>query len=76
MHRGTDEYFGVEGYSDIITNSNGKAPSGTPGGYVYDAKDYMTYLRHFNCHYIMTTALSVCDYAIIREVSLFNNYTL
>lgn len=76
MHRGTDEHYGVEGYSDIITNSTGKATAGSPGGYVCGTKDFMDYLRHHNRHYMMTSALSVSDYATIREVSVFNNCVL
>ena len=70
FYKGTDEHFGVKNYSDIVTNSIGKAATGVNGGYIFGSSDFITYMRHFNRQYFMSTYKSIGDCASIREVSL------
>ncbi|EDV22885.1 uncharacterized protein TRIADDRAFT_58555 [Trichoplax adhaerens] len=65
--RGTDEYYGVKNYSDIITGSCGKAGSGCNGGYVCGPANFTTYLRHTSRQWFMSTFNSVADCAAIKE---------
>jgi glycine C-acetyltransferase len=54
--KGTEEYAGVLGQTDLITGTLSKAPGGL-GGYVVGSAEVVEYVRHFAGSYVFSTSL-------------------
>jgi glycine C-acetyltransferase len=55
--RGTPEYFGVLGKTDVLTGTLGKAIGGASGGYISGSKEMITYLRQKSRPYTFSNSL-------------------
>ncbi|XP_033752642.1 2-amino-3-ketobutyrate coenzyme A ligase, mitochondrial-like [Pecten maximus] len=55
--RGTEEYFGMEGCSDIINSTLGKALGGAAGGYTAGPQQLVELLRQRSRPYLFSNAL-------------------
>ena len=57
-HRGTEEYFGLQGEVDIINSTIGKALGVNQGGYTTGPKELIDLLRHLSKSFRYTKTLS------------------